>query len=41
MFNSKKEGALEGIFHEQEIFNFEQLLNFYPEQKREFLYAVS
>ena len=32
MFNSKKEGALEGIFHEQEIFNFEQLLNIYPEK---------
>ncbi len=32
MFNSKKDGALEGAFSEQEIFNFEQLLSKYPEK---------
>ena len=32
MFNTKKDGCLEGILHEQEIFNFEQLLSIYPEK---------
>ncbi|MAQ72835.1 MAG: hypothetical protein CMD49_00825 [Gammaproteobacteria bacterium] len=32
MFNSKKNGALEGALDEQEIFNFEQLLGIYPEK---------
>ena len=32
MFNSKKNDALEGTLHDQEVFNFEQLLEIYPEK---------